>query len=76
LKVEDNGLGISREDLPHIFERFYRSEQARMTTTIGTGLGLAIAKLVVNTHGGDISVKSQLGKGTVFKVSLPIKVVK
>lgn len=66
LEVEDNGVGISKEDLSHIFERFYRSDKSRGTD--GYGLGLAIAKSIVDAHGGKISVESRLGKGSKFKI--------
>lgn len=64
LEVEDNGVGIAKVDLPHIFERFYRSDKSRETD--GYGLGLAIAKSIIDTHNGTIKVESKLGKGTKF----------
>jgi signal transduction histidine kinase len=67
--VEDTGIGISQEDLPRIFERFYRSEKSR--TTEGIGLGLSLAKAFVMAIGGAIAAKSTLGKGSTFVVSLP-----
>jgi signal transduction histidine kinase len=73
LTVEDSGMGIPAESLPHIFKRFYRAENARAEGKVGSGLGLAICKLVVELHGGEISVESDLGKGTKFTVSLPAK---
>jgi signal transduction histidine kinase len=71
--VKDNGPGISDEDLPHIFERFYRGEKSRKRT-IGTGfgLGLSIAQWIVNQHGGTIEVFSELKKGTEFVVQFPL----
>lgn len=71
LRVEDTGIGIALEDLPYIFERFYRSEKAKTMQSQGTGLGLAICKAIVEYSGGTISVNSEPGKGTVFTVSLP-----
>lgn len=72
IKVEDNGIGISKEDLPHIFSRFYRADKSH-TDDRRTGLGLAICRWVVEAHGGRIHVESELGKGSVFTVHLPSK---
>lgn len=66
LTVEDTGTGIPPEDLPHVFDRFYKSKDSR-----GTGLGLAIAKSLVQAHGGDIDVRSEPGRGTSFRIVLP-----
>jgi len=69
--VADTGRGISTEDLPHIFERFYRADKARTTVAGHTGLGLAISKAIVEAHGGNIEVTSQPQAGTTFAVRLP-----
>jgi two-component system phosphate regulon sensor histidine kinase PhoR len=69
--VNDSGRGIGPEDLPHVFERFYRADRSRTRGSGGTGLGLAIAKHIVEAHGGRISVSSQPNAGTTFKVTLP-----
>ena len=69
IDVEDSGVGIGQEDLPHIFNRFYRADPSRSKTVVdGHGLGLAIAKKIVEAHKGTIVVKSQLGVGTTFQV--------
>jgi two-component system phosphate regulon sensor histidine kinase PhoR len=69
--VNDSGRGIGPEDLPHVFERFYRADRSRTRDSGGTGLGLAIAKHIVEAHGGRISVSSRPNEGTTFKVTLP-----
>ncbi|MHB1688076.1 MAG: HAMP domain-containing sensor histidine kinase [Ignavibacteriaceae bacterium] len=69
--VEDEGEGISPEELPHIFKRFYRSNEIRAEVS-GSGLGLAIAKEIIEMHHGEITVESNLGKGTIFKVIVPV----
>ncbi len=70
--VEDTGAGIAPEDLPHVFDRFYRGDKSRSRRSGGTGLGLAIARQLVLAHGGKIEVESSVGQGTTFTVSLPI----
>ncbi len=72
LTVQDNGPGIPKEDQSHIFDRFYRVDKARSRETGGTGLGLSIVSQIVQLHGGAISVKSEVGNGSVFRVELPI----
>ena len=69
--VSDTGEGIRAEDIPHIFERFYRGEKSRNRGTGGAGLGLAIARGIVRAHGGDIRVESKVGKGTQFTFHIP-----
>jgi len=70
--VTDTGTGIPPEDLPYVFERFWRGDASRSRASGGTGLGLAIAKQLVEMHGCTIGVDSILGKGTVFWFTLPI----
>ncbi|MBQ7299967.1 MAG: HAMP domain-containing protein [Clostridia bacterium] len=73
ISVRDNGIGIPKEDQPHLFERFYRVEKSRTTGAGGTGLGLAIAKELVEAHGGKIRLSSAVGEGTELTVILPIR---
>jgi len=69
--VTDTGAGISAEQLPHIFDKFFQANNQAQAATKGTGLGLAIAKEIVEAHGGQITVESQVGRGTTFVVTLP-----
>ncbi len=71
VSVKDEGVGIPRENIPHVFDRFYRVDKARSRNLGGTGLGLAIAKEIAMAHGGNIWVSSEWGKGTTFSFSLP-----
>ncbi|MGA1837468.1 ATP-binding protein [Herbiconiux sp. 11R-BC] len=71
LVITDQGIGIPEEDLPRVFERFFRVDQARSRNTGGTGLGLSIVKHVVQNHGGDIRAWSQIGQGSTFTIRLP-----
>ena len=71
MAVEDTGHGIEPEHIPHLFERFYRTDWARAKDAAGTGLGLPIVKEIAEAHGGTISVTSQVGKGSVFTLRLP-----
>lgn len=72
LRVSDTGMGIPKEALPHIFERFYRVDKARARASGGSGLGLAIVRAIVLRNRGEISVDTEFGKGTIFTVSFPI----
>jgi signal transduction histidine kinase len=71
ITVQDHGEGIHRDDLPHIFDRFYRTDSSRARTTGGTGLGLAISKAAVEKAGGTIALSSEIGKGTTAIIRLP-----
>jgi signal transduction histidine kinase len=71
MTVRDTGVGIAPEDLPHVFDRFHRAEQARARTQEGSGIGLALVRELVAMHGGSVGVTSLLGRGTTFTVSLP-----
>lgn len=73
IQVTDNGMGIPAKDIAHLFERFYRVEKSRTTDAGGTGLGLAIAKELVEAHGGQITVESELGEGTSVLIELPVE---
>jgi PAS domain S-box-containing protein len=73
ITISDDGVGIAKEDLPHVFERFYRADKFQSSGGSGTGLGLAIVKWIAEVHDGEVSVKNVENKGSVFSVSLPIK---
>jgi signal transduction histidine kinase len=72
IAVTDTGIGIAPEDLPYVFERFWRADKSRSRYSGGTGIGLAIARRLVELQGGKIKVESELGKGSIFKFSLPV----
>ncbi|PYZ91770.1 cell wall metabolism sensor histidine kinase WalK [Salipaludibacillus keqinensis] len=71
ISVKDEGVGIPKDNIPHVFDRFYRVDKARSRNLGGTGLGLAIAKEIVNAHAGHIWVSSEWGRGTTFSFTLP-----
>ncbi|MGB3496235.1 MAG: HAMP domain-containing sensor histidine kinase [Elainellaceae cyanobacterium] len=72
IQIRDTGMGIAPEQLPYVFDRFWRADQARTQRTGGSGLGLAIAQAIAHSHGGTITVHSQLGIGSCFQVQLPL----
>jgi two-component system phosphate regulon sensor histidine kinase PhoR len=71
LSVEDNGVGISQDQLPFIYDRFYRVDKARSKSIPGSGLGLSIVRWIVEAHKGTIEATSEEGKGTTFVISIP-----
>jgi two-component system OmpR family sensor kinase len=71
IEIADDGVGIAAEDLPHLFERFYRADVSRSRASGGSGLGLSIVKSLVESHGGTITVESTPGEGTTFRIILP-----
>ncbi|MFN3660488.1 MAG: sensor histidine kinase, partial [Brevinematales bacterium] len=73
ISCQDTGIGIKEKDLPYLFDRFYVGDKSRSRTTGGTGLGLAIVKSLVLRHGGKIFVQSEIGRGSVFIVELPLE---
>ena len=71
ITVRDYGVGIGKEHLPRLFERFYRSDKDRSRKLGGTGLGLAIVKHIIQAHNGTVEVASEVGKGTIFTLMIP-----
>jgi len=70
--VKDSGIGIAAEDLPNIFDRFYRADKSRDRSREGAGLGLSIARWIVSAHGGSLTAGSEIGIGSTFTVQLPV----
>jgi signal transduction histidine kinase len=75
LEVQDNGIGIPTSALPHIFERFYRTDPSRSNRADGAGLGLSLVKWAVDQHHGSIEVESVSGKGSLFRIKLPARII-
>ncbi len=73
LEIKDNGIGIAKEDILHVFDRFYRADQSRSNKVSGFGLGLSVAKKIIDLHRGFVEVKSKVGKGTTFTIKFPLK---
>jgi signal transduction histidine kinase len=71
IEISDTGVGISEEDLPFVFNRFFRVDKARSSDVVGSGLGLSIVRWIVDAHRGSVLVKSELGLGTTFTIVLP-----
>jgi heavy metal sensor kinase len=74
LEIEDDGVGIDAQSIPHIFERFYRADRARSRASGGSGLGLAIVRAICTAHGADVTVESTVGQGSLFRVEWPLAV--
>ena len=73
VSVEDHGVGIPKEDLPHIFGKFYRADTQQTRETPGSGLGLTLVKHIVEAHGGRVEVQSELGRGSRFSFGIPLR---
>ena len=72
-EIQDTGIGIAQEDMPRLFEKFYRGRAREARTRVGTGLGLAIVRSIAERHGGRVWVESEEGKGSTFYLQIPIK---
>ena len=72
IKISDTGIGIPEDELPHIFDRFYRIEKARTSSNKGSGLGLLICKWIIEAHKGVIDIASEEGKGTTIIITFPL----
>ena len=73
ISVEDHGIGISKSDLRQVFEPFYRSQEVVDAQIHGNGLGLALVKQIAEAHGGRVTAESEVGKGSIFTIELPVK---
>lgn len=76
IHIEDSGIGMDADQLTHVFTRFYKVDAARSTKNGGMGLGLSISKEIITTHNGDITVTSEVGKGSIFTITLPVRFIK
>jgi len=76
IMIQDEGFGIKQDEIPYIFDRYYRVDESRSRQTGGSGLGLAIVKAYVQVHKGQVEVSSELNRGTIFTISLPVSIVK
>lgn len=74
IHIEDSGIGIHADQLPHVFTRFYKGDESRSTKSGGMGLGLSISKEIISTHKGDITVTSEANKGSTFTITLPLRI--
>ena len=72
IAIQDHGIGISQKDIPHVFDKFFRVTQVETAHISGTGLGLSIVKYIVESHYGELDIKSKLGEGTTIGFGLPI----
>ena len=73
IDIEDTGVGISEEELPKIFDKFFRSSDPRVQQESGTGLGLSLAREVIRLHRGELTVESEVNKGSTFTLTLPLE---
>ncbi|MGM9946040.1 MAG: sensor histidine kinase, partial [Lysinibacillus sp.] len=73
IHVEDSGIGMTADELTHVFTRFYKVDASRSMKNGGMGLGLSISKEIINTHNGEITVTSEVNKGSIFTITLPVR---